>query len=113
MIALVVLGPDRLPQAARALGQAIRSVKKYIHETTKELEDIEDLKNIQQDVQDIGKDLRSMGSSLEKSIRDEVDAAEAELKTAGEDIQAAVEAKPEDAPVITEEPAVKEDEITA
>ena len=91
VLALVVLGPDKLPQAGRTLGRAVRAVKKYVHDTTQELEEIQDLADVKKDVQDIQKDLSSMGRDLEKSIREEADAVKAKVETAEQGIQAAME----------------------
>lgn len=95
VIALLVLGPEKLPQAARALGKAIRSVKKYVSETTQELEDIDGLKDIKADVAGIRKDLQTMGDNLEKTVADDAAKMEEEMKTAGDEIRAAVEREPE------------------
>lgn len=91
IIALIVLGPEKLPSAGRALGKAIRGVKKYVSEAARELEDFDDIKDIKDDVEGIQKDLKSMGRSIEKSVNDDMSAVEKDLKTAGEDIRTAVE----------------------
>lgn len=95
VIALLVLGPEKLPQAGRALGKAVRSVKKYIHEATRELEDMGDLKDIQSDVEGIRKDLRTMGANLEKTVAEDAAKMEEEIKQTAEDIESAVEKGPE------------------
>lgn len=101
VIAIVVLGPDKVPQVARALGKGIRSVKKYIHETTKDLEDIQELKDLQKDVTDIQKDLKVMGQGLEHSLKTEVQTVENDIASAEEAITSAVEA-PEAEPAETD-----------
>lgn len=93
IIALVVLGPEKLPQAGRALGKAVRSVKKYIHDAAEELE-IDELDELKSDVRGIRQDLQAMGRNLEKSVNDELDGAEKDLAGAGEAIRAAVEKEP-------------------
>lgn len=103
IIALIVLGPDKLPQAGRALGKAVRGVKKYIHEATRELEELDELKDIKEDVEGIQKDLKTMGRNLEKSVSDDMDSLEKDVKTATEEIQAAVEKEPEDEPAEDDE----------
>lgn len=95
VIALLVLGPEKLPQAARALGKAIRSVKKYVSETTQELEEIDGLKDIRSDVEGIRKDLRTMGSDLEKSVAEDAAKMEKDMNAAGEELRTAVEKEPE------------------
>lgn len=94
IIALIVLGPEKLPQAGRALGKAVRGVKKYIHEATQELEAFDELKDIKEDVEGIQKDLKSMGRNLEKSVSEDMEAVEQDVKAAGEEIKTAVEQEP-------------------
>ena len=94
IIALLVLGPEKLPQAGRALGKAVRSVKKYIRETTQELEDIEDFKDIRSDVEGIKKDLRSMGTTLERSINDDAEALEKQMESEKEELRRTIESEP-------------------
>lgn len=84
ILALVVLGPDKLPKAGRALGQAVRSVKKYIHETTKELEEIDELREIKKDVEDIKKDVRDMGKTIEQSVTEAETDAKAAVESAAD-----------------------------
>ena len=95
IIALIVLGPEKLPQLGRALGKAVRGVKKYVREAAQELEEFDDLKEIKNDVDGIQKDLRSMGRNLEKSVTDDLESVEKEIDTAAEDIRASVEREPE------------------
>lgn len=93
VIAIVVLGPDKVPQLAQALGKGIRSMKKYIHETTKDLEEIQELKDLQKEVTDIQKDLKTMGQELEKSVKAETAAVEKELAATEKAITVPAETK--------------------
>ena len=112
VIALLVLGPDKLPQAGRALGKAVRSVKKFIREATEELE-LDELKEIKSDVEGIQKELRTMGESLAKSVAKDAEKMEEDLKAAAEDVNAAIEKEPEppaeDKPEPPAEPIIQED----
>lgn len=94
VIALIVLGPEKLPEAGRALGKAIRSVKRYVREATEEFEDLGDLKDIKADVADIQKDIRTMGESLERSVADDAEKLENDMKAAEKDLKDAVENDP-------------------
>jgi sec-independent protein translocase protein TatB len=103
-IAIVVLGPDKLPKLGRSLGKAVGSMKRYIHEATKDLDEISELKDIQKDVQDIQKDLQAMGRSVEKSVQEEVDAVEKDMAKTQKDVEKAVEQPPEEPPEPEPEP---------
>ena len=91
IIALIVLGPEKLPQLGRALGQTVRGVKKYIREAAQELEDFDELKDLKDDVNGIQKDLRSMGRNLEKSMADDMEELEKEADSAAKDIRSAMD----------------------
>lgn len=112
VIAILVVGPDKMPKLAQSLGKAIRSVKKYVNETAKELESIEELKNVKDDIQSIQKDVSSMGRELEKSVA----AAGAEAVDVFEEKTQAPAAAPEPAeevpetvPEVPESPAETEE----
>ena len=58
LVALVFLGPKRLPDAARKLGEAIREVKRQSEAVKTELRDMPDLEDFREQVSGIRKDLR-------------------------------------------------------
>lgn len=68
VIAFLVVGPEKLPKLGESLGKAVRSVKKYVNETAKELDAIDEIKNIKKDIDSIQKDVAAMGKDLEKSV---------------------------------------------
>ena len=113
IIALVVLGPERLPQVSRALGKAVRSVKKYVHEAAEELDGVEEIKEIRRDVQGIQKDIRSMGESLERSVAEDAQKIQKDMKTAEDELNDAIRAEPtaEKTDRSGEEPAPEEKTI--
>lgn len=75
LVALLVLGPDRLPKAARRLGASLSSVKQASSELTQELsESVSEVEAPLQEAmapldefkQDVRKDLRSMEKELSR-----------------------------------------------
>lgn len=75
IIAVIVIGPDKLPELGKALGKTVKSVKKYVNETASEIADIDELKDLKNDVDSIRTDVTSIGKNLEKSVTDAVNAA--------------------------------------
>lgn len=71
IIALVVVGPEKLPKLGQALGKAVSSVKKYVNETSKEIEGLDELKSVKNDIESIQKDVKNMGKNLEKQITEQ------------------------------------------
>ena len=50
IVALFAIGPERLPKAARVLGKAVGSFKKYMNEATSELREVsEEFKDVETD----------------------------------------------------------------
>lgn len=107
VIALVVLGPDKLPEAGRALGKAVRAVKKFIRETTEELDVMDDVREIRKDIDDIQRDVRTMGTGIEKSVQQEAKKLEENLIEKDADARINETAQPEAA---ENEPSAPESE---
>ena len=68
IIAAIVIGPDKLPELGKALGKAVRSVKKYVSETAGEIADVDELREIKKDVESIQSDVASIGKNIERSV---------------------------------------------
>ncbi len=77
IVALIVIGPDKLPAYARKLGEALRQFKKYSSEATKEIresvvEPLEEaqrpLKEAMEPITDLEKTVRKDMNDLKKSI---------------------------------------------
>ena len=75
IIALFVVGPEKLPTLAKAAGKAIAGFKKYMNEVTDELkEESEDFKSISKEVNKIKKDVTSsildIDDDVKKTLKD-------------------------------------------
>jgi len=79
IVALLVLGPDRLPQYARRFGAALREFRKASSEVTQELREsvIDPLEEAQkplreaaEPLEDLGRDLKADLKSVEKGLND-------------------------------------------
>lgn len=75
IIALIVIGPERLPEVARGIGKAIGSVKRFIDNVRNETslqDEIADLRR-QLDISKEVDQLRQLGNTIESDIRNSVD----------------------------------------
>ena len=96
LVALIVIGPERLPRVARTLGALLGRAQRYVNDVKADIQrevNLEELKNIQSTFQDaaksveqsvsqFGEELQSAGESLNQSIAgaaDDKDAPAAEL----------------------------------
>lgn len=82
LVALVVIGPERLPRVARTLGALLGRAQRYVNDVKADIQrevDLDELKNIQstfqeaaksveQSVNQVGAELQSAGASLTHSI---------------------------------------------
>ncbi|AKZ61874.1 preprotein translocase [Herbaspirillum hiltneri N3] len=70
VVALVVIGPERLPKVARMAGSLFGRAQRYINEVKTEVSreiELEELRKMQKDVQDAASDVHS---SISKSVAD-------------------------------------------
>lgn len=83
VVALVVLGPERLPRVARQAGQWMGKLQRYISDVKSDINrqmELEELRKLQADVKDAA-------SSLESSLKSTV----AETKSSFDEMSAAIQ----------------------
>jgi sec-independent protein translocase protein TatB len=90
IVALVVIGPERLPRAARTAGLLLGRLQRYVRDVKADVSremQLEDLKNLRAEVQETARDFeRSLVDevkALEQSIGQTVDSARAEAEASG------------------------------
>ncbi|NLD69311.1 MAG: twin-arginine translocase subunit TatB [Limnobacter sp.] len=70
LIALVVLGPERLPRVARQAGQWMGKLQRYVADVKSDINrqmELEELRNLQKEVTDAARDVKT---SFESSIQE-------------------------------------------
>jgi sec-independent protein translocase protein TatB len=77
VVALIVLGPERLPKAARTMGHLFGRLQRYVNDVKADINremELEELKKLQQEVktaaQDLQQSVSSAASSVESGVRD-------------------------------------------
>lgn len=75
LVALIVIGPERLPAVARSTGRLWGRVQRYVHRVKSEIENdmaLEDARQMQsrihQEIDAVGKSLREDGKTLEQHL---------------------------------------------
>lgn len=78
LVALIVIGPERLPRVARSAGRLWGQVQRYVNRVKSEIENdmaIEDARQMQarihQEIDTVGKSLMEDGKTLEQHILQE------------------------------------------
>jgi sec-independent protein translocase protein TatB len=77
VVALIVIGPEKLPKVARMAGTLYGRAQRYLHEVKSEVSreiELDELRNLQKEVQETA---QSIKANVEDSIRGSVDDVEA------------------------------------
>lgn len=111
VVALIVIGPERLPKVARTVGLLFGRMQRYVNDVKSDisremaLDDLRKLQSSMQDtVQSIEQSVTAEVKSAEQSVTAEVHAAESEMNKIAADVPAAI-ADPVP-PAVPEVPAV-------
>ena len=86
VVALVVIGPERLPKVARTLGHMFGRLQRYVNDVkadiNRELE-LDELRKLQSEVQTAARDLESSMTSAAREVEGGVRSVETQLNEAG------------------------------
>ena len=88
VVALIVLGPEKLPKTARTLGHLFGRLQRYVADVKSDINcelALEELKKLQTEVKTAATDLHASMSSAAQEVRSTVHAVESELDTAAAD----------------------------
>jgi sec-independent protein translocase protein TatB len=102
VVALIVIGPERLPKVARTLGHLVGRMQRYVNDVKADISremELEELKKMQSSMEDAA---RSMRDSVHKEIAE----TEGEFNQLAQAAQPAPDPHPDEAPA-TPEPAAQ------
>src|SRR5262245_21140254 len=94
VVALIVIGPEKLPRLARTLGHLAGKLQRYVSDVKADINreiELEDLKKMRDSMQKAATDFQS-------SVTSEVGKAEAELNKTGDELNKALEGQPAEPP---------------
>jgi sec-independent protein translocase protein TatB len=97
VVALIVIGPQRLPTVARTLGHLFGRMQRYVNDVKADISremELEELKKLQSSMEDAARSMRDSVSSTVDSVNKEVTETESELNK----LAHADEPSPEPAP---------------
>ena len=104
VVALVVLGPERLPKVARTLGVLFGRMQRYVAQVKSDI-------NREMELAELGKvktEFESAARSFQSDIETQAAATERELRDATQEIERSVSTQPDSSPQLElgiEEPA--------
>lgn len=87
VVALIVIGPERLPKVARTVGHLFGRMQRYVNDVKSDISRemaLDDLRKLQSSMQDAAR-------SVEQSVNQEIHSAQNEMNKIGDEAQAAVQ----------------------
>ena len=91
IVALIVIGPERLPKVARTLGHLFGRMQRYVNDVKADIAreiELDELKKMQTGMEDAAR-------AFQSSVNQEAGAAEKEMSRLAQDTQAAMDASTE------------------
>jgi len=85
VVALIVLGPERLPKAARTMGHLFGRLQRYVNDVKSDISremELEELRKLQQEV-------KSAATEIEQSVHEAARGAESGLKSVENELNSA------------------------
>jgi sec-independent protein translocase protein TatB len=108
VVALVVIGPEKLPKTARTLGHLFGRLQRYVRDVKADISremELDELRKLQQQVQTAARDIETSVSSAAREVESGVRIVESELNAAADSLPAPPMAQPRPAePVAPDEP---------
>jgi sec-independent protein translocase protein TatB len=90
VVALVVIGPEKLPRVARTAGHLLGRFQRYVSEVKSDINreiELADLKKIREEVEEAARSVEQTVRSEVQQAEDHLKSAEAELNKAGDDLR--------------------------
>ena len=87
VVALIVIGPERLPRVAKTLGHLFGRLQRYVSEVKSDINreiELDELRKLKATMQDAAR-------SIEQSVTSQVNYIDSEVKQAGAEVQKQVE----------------------
>ena len=85
VVALVVIGPERLPKTARTLGHLFGRLQRYVNEVKADINremELDELRKLQREVQGAAREFEQSVNAAARSVQSGVRTVERELKDA-------------------------------
>jgi len=107
VVALIVIGPEKLPKVARTLGHMFGRLQRYVNEVKADINreiELDELRKLQTQVQDAARDMEQSMTGAAHQVESGLRSVEEQLNAA-EAANAAPEAKPDVRPSAAPAPA--------
>jgi sec-independent protein translocase protein TatB len=112
VVALIVIGPERLPKAARTLGHLFGRLQRYVNDVKADINremELDELRKLKQQVQSAARDIETSVSSAARDFEQSAQSVGDELNRAAE----GPAASPSALPALQEPPADPSDAVAS
>jgi sec-independent protein translocase protein TatB len=85
VVALIVIGPEKLPKTARTLGHLFGRLQRYVNDVKADINreiELDELRKLRQEVQSAARDIETSVSSAAHEVKSSVRAVESDLSAA-------------------------------
>jgi sec-independent protein translocase protein TatB len=116
VVALVVIGPERLPKVAKTLGHMYGRLQRYVSDVKADINremELDELRKLQSEVQSAARDIESSVTSAAREVESGMRSVQTQLNAAGNASAAAPGAGSEAGATVSTEPAVLPDAAPA
>ena len=97
VVALIVIGPERLPKVARTLGHMFGRLQRYVNEVKADINremELDELRKLQTEVQSAARDIEHSVTQAAREMESGVRSVESELNEAATGASASTQAAP-------------------
>ncbi|MDH4395987.1 MAG: Sec-independent protein translocase protein TatB [Limnobacter sp.] len=104
VVALVVIGPERLPKVARTIGHLLGKAQRYVNDVKTEINremEIDELRRLQAEMQDAA---RKLETNVHQTMRETEDSVQQSVKSIEDDVAALEAMPPASAQAVTSAP---------
>jgi sec-independent protein translocase protein TatB len=95
VVALVVIGPERLPKVARTLGHMFGRLQRYVNDVKADINreiELDELRKLKSEVQSAAQDIERSVSQAASEVETGVRSVESQLNAAGSEVASAASA---------------------
>ena len=94
IVALVVLGPERLPRVARTVGHMFGRAQRYMNEVKSDIQreiDLDEISSIKKQMEDASSSIKQSVNQLGSQLKDPLEEARQAIKDLGQDTENATQ----------------------
>lgn len=109
VVALIVIGPERLPKVAKTVGHLFGRAQRYVNDVKSDIQrevELDELRKMKDEMESAARSIQSSMHQTESSIREEFESPLDDLKSGFDDVQKELEHKPESSEAGSLEPTI-------